>query len=169
MQSSAYVPLCVQIRRVKRLSFAMRRAKRYFEPNFSSSAMTQSACMVYILPANSPSWPEDVQFVLDRKINEICVHDDAIRRTKLGVILEEHGRRHLLYATYFSFVFLFCPPVLDLFSFFLSLSSLGLRRRFTRANFSFSSFYPYRRYFWSVQESLIGCVCDRENLRSVCC
>ena len=108
MQSSAYVPLCVQIRRVKRSSsFAMRRAKRYFEPNFSSSAMTQSVMMVYILPTNSPSWPERRPVCFYRKIDEICVYDDAIRRTKLGVILEEHGRRHLLYATWFFVCFSF--------------------------------------------------------------
>ena len=41
-QSSAYVPLCVQGRRSKRGSLAMRRATLNFDPSFSSSAMTQS-------------------------------------------------------------------------------------------------------------------------------
>ena len=82
------------------------------------------------------------------------------RRTKLGVILEEHGRQHLLYATYFSFVFLLSASFGFVFFFFSY--HLGLRRRFTRANF-FVFFVLRTAGNLSVKESLGWGVYNRGN------
>lgn len=63
-QSSAYVPLCEQVMRLKRLSRATRKATAYFFGSFCNSAMTQSVTHTVVGAARQSSIPFMISILL---------------------------------------------------------------------------------------------------------
>ena len=106
----------------RRPTFATLRATLYFCPSFSSSATTQSvmhglhsAYKQSIMPStrsicNEGRYQElqaagnsalkavsaGTYFVLDGKVDEVCIHKDLVRRPQLRVVLEEKCCRSFL-------------------------------------------------------------------------
>ena len=109
MQSSAYVPLCEHSSLSNRGSLATRRATRYLGPSFSNSDSTH--VVIHGIPIHpSVHFPQsggvgeptlgvetvhhtldELDLVLQRKVDKVGIHYHAVRRAQLRVVLEEHG------------------------------------------------------------------------------